>query len=175
MSFSAPSVNRLCVPFFFVISLFTIFPSIVIAATSMEKIIKEQQITQCKPQLLALAEEVIGEKPHRLHVDQPKGNQDLHPLTVVGVISYNDQDAHIQFNASPLKNGGCEVSYEEAFVLFESCIEVREQVFKKWKFIGRLSEDTFFLKHKKRLTKNATLTAVKQGTQCLVTRRNSGI
>ena len=152
-----------------------LFCSQVIAETSMAVIVEEHKLQQCKPQLLALAEGVIGKKSHRLHLHQPKGNQDRHPLTVVGVISYNDQDAHIQFNASPLADGGCEVSYEEAFVLFESCIEVREQVFKKWKFVGRLSDDTFFLQHKKRLTKNATLTAVSHGTQCLVTRRNSGI
>ncbi|MGB0663077.1 MAG: hypothetical protein ACPGMR_04750 [Pontibacterium sp.] len=145
------------------------------AQNSMEIIVDKYELQQCRPQLLSISQELIKEKPHRLHLDQPKGNQDKYPLTILGVISYNDADAQVVFNASPLADGGCEVSYVESFMITESCIEAREQVFKKWKYIGKLSDDSFFLRHKERLTRNATLTAVKNGTECLVTRRHSGI
>ncbi len=145
------------------------------AQTKMAEVLDELEIQQCRTQLMTLADEVIGEKSHRLHVDQPKGNADKYPLTVVGIISYNDRDAHVQFNASPLGDNQCEVSYIEAFALTESCLEVREQVFKKWKYVGKLSDDSFFLRHKERLTKNATLSSINHGTECLVTRRHSGI
>ncbi|MBO1254198.1 hypothetical protein J3L16_00710 [Alteromonas sp. 5E99-2] len=145
------------------------------AETSMEKIVEEHNIQLCKLPLLAIANEVIGENSHRLHVDQPKNHADKYPFTVVGIISYNDQDAQIQFNASPMVNGECEVSYQEAFALPETCIDVREQVFKKWEYVGKLSKDSFFLRHKERFTKNATLTNIKSGSECLVTRRHSGI
>lgn len=145
------------------------------AETKMSIVVEEHGIQQCKLPLLAIADEVIGKKEHRLHVDQPKQNADKYPFTVIGVISYNDSDAQVQFIAAPMINGECEVSYQEAFALTESCLEVREQVFKKWKYIGRLSDDSFFLQHKERLTKNATLTSIKSGTECLVTRRHSGI
>jgi len=78
-------------------------------------------------------------------------------------------------NTLSLDNGGCEVSYIESFALAETCIDVREQVFKKWKFVGKLSKDSFFLRHKKDLTKNATLSSINKGAGCLVTRRDSGI
>lgn len=145
------------------------------ADTSMSEIVDEYDIQQCKLPLLSLAEEVIGKNSHRLHVDQAKKHTDKYPFTVVGVVSYNDQDAQVQFHAAPMVNGECEVSYQEAFALPETCIAVREQVFKKWKYVGRLSDDSFFLRHKERLTKNATLTSIKSGSECLVTRRHSGI
>lgn len=144
------------------------------ADTSMSVIVEEHDIEQCKIPLLAIADELIGTNVHRLHVDQPKLHADKYPFTVVGVISYKDDDAQVQFNASPMVNGECEVSYQEVFVSPENCLEVREQTFKKWEYVGRLSKNSFFLRHKERLTKNATLTSVKSGTECLVTRRHSG-
>lgn len=145
------------------------------AETSMSIIVKEHKIEQCKLQLLTIADEVIGKKEHRLHVDQPKQNANNYPFTVVGIISYNDQDTQIQFQASPLPNNECEASYQESFSLPENCLAVREQVFKKWEYVGKLSDDSFFLRHKKRFTKNATLTSINAGNECLVTRRHSGI
>ncbi len=145
------------------------------AETSMAKVVEEHGIQQCKMPLLAIAQEVIGENTHRLHADQPKNNADKYPFTVIGVISYNDQDAQIQFNAAPMINGECEVSYQEVFALPETCIAVREQVFKKWEYVGKLSKDSFFLRHKERFTKNATLTSIKSGSECVITRRHSGI
>ena len=145
------------------------------AETSMSIIVEEHDIQQCKLPLLSIADELIGKNSHRLHVDQPKHHADKYPFTVVGVISYNDQDAQVVFNASPVVNGECEVSYQEVFALPETCLAVREQVFKKWEYVGKLSDDSFFLRHKERLTKNATLTSIKSGSECLVTRRHSGI
>ena len=145
------------------------------AETSMTQILDEEGIQTCRPQLLAFAEEVIGVKEHRLYLYQPKGNQDKYPFSITGVISYHDQEAQIQFTASPMAEGGCEVTYVESFALPEPCIEVREQVFKKWKFEGRLSQKSFFLTHKDDLTKNATLSSLNSGASCLVTRRDSGI
>ncbi|PCJ32002.1 MAG: hypothetical protein COA90_04555 [Gammaproteobacteria bacterium] len=145
------------------------------AENSMKAIVDENNIEQCELQLITLAEKIIGKNEHRLYVDQPKRNADKYPITIVGVIDYHDQESHIQFNAMPIDKIGCEVSYIEAFTLPETCTTVREQVFKKWKFIGRLSENSFFLRHKKNLTQNATLSSVNHGTQCLVTKRDSGI
>lgn len=145
------------------------------AETSMSTIVEEHDIQQCKMPLIAIADELIGKNTHRLHVDQPKQHADKYPFTVIGVISYKDQDAQVQFNAAPMVNDECEVSYQEVFALPESCLEVREQIFKKWEYVGRLSKDSFFLRHKERFTKNATLTSIKSGSECLVTRRHSGI
>lgn len=159
---------------------FSIIPTMLLslnthAETSMSVIVEEHGIQQCKQPLLSIANELIGKKSHRLHVDQPKHNADKYPFTVVGVISYNDRDAQVQFSAAPMINGECEVSYQESFALTETCLTVREQVFKKWEYIGKLSDDSFFLRHKERFTKNATLTSIKSGSECLVTRRHSGI
>lgn len=153
----------------------TMFSLNTYAETSMSVIVKEHGIEQCKKPLLTIAEELIGKKSHRLHVDQPKQHADKYPFTVVGVISYNDQDSQVQFNATPMLDNKCEVSYQEVFTILESCLVAREQVFKKWEYVGKLSEDSFFLRHKKRFTKNATLTSIKSGSECLITRRHSGI
>ena len=144
------------------------------AETSMTVILDEPEIQQCRTQLIDLAEEVIGVKEHRLYLYQPKRNQDKYPFRITGVIGYHDQEAQITFSASPMTEG-CEVSYVESFSLPEPCVEIREQVFKKWKFEGRLSEESFFLTHKKNLTKSATLTSIQSGAACLITRRDSGI
>lgn len=132
-------------------------------------------IKTCRAQLVTIAEDVIGNLPHRLHIDKPKGNLDNYPFAVVGVVTYNDREAQLQFTASPMAGGGCEVTSLESFFLPEACVEVREQVFKKWKFVGRLSEDSFFLRHKDELTRNATLSAQDSGASCMVSRRYSGI
>ncbi|MCV2403286.1 hypothetical protein OFY17_10380 [Marinomonas sp. C2222] len=145
------------------------------AETSMSVIVEEHKIELCKAPLIAIADELIGENAHRLHVDQPKHNADKYPFTVIGVVSYKDRDAQVQFNAAPMINNECEVSYQETFALPETCLAVREQVFKKWEYVGRLSDDSFFLRHKERFTKNATLTSTQQGAGCLVSRRHSGI
>ncbi|GAB3488844.1 hypothetical protein [Marinomonas epiphytica] len=145
------------------------------AETKMIEIVDEHNIQQCRQPLLAIADEIIDKKEHRLYVDQPKSHADKYPFTVIGVITYNDQDSQVVFNASPMVNGECEVSYQEVFALPETCLAVREQVFKKWEYVGRLSDDSFFLRHKERLTRNATLTSIKSGSECLVTRRHSGI
>ncbi|MFT2098342.1 hypothetical protein ACMUMQ_08315 [Marinomonas sp. 2405UD66-6] len=159
---------------FSTISLFTVSLN-AHAETSMSVIAEEHEIEQCKQPLIAIADELIGKNEHRLYVDQPKHHANKYPFTVIGVISYNDQDAQVQFNAAPMVNGECEVSYQEVFALPETCLAVREQVFKKWEYVGRLSKDSFFLRHKERLTRNATLTSIKSGSECLVTRRHSGI
>jgi len=145
------------------------------AQTKMVDVVNEHGIEQCKAQLLTIAEDVIGVKEHRLHLDQPKGNVDSYPFAVIGVLTYNDREAQLQFTASPMGQGGCEVTSLEAFTIPETCVDVREQVFKKWKFVGRLSEQSFFLRHKEQLTRNATLTSTNSGAGCLVTRRHSGI
>jgi hypothetical protein len=145
------------------------------AETSMSVIVEEHEIEQCKMPLIAIADELIGKNVHRLHVDQPKLHADKYPFTVIGVISYKDDDAQVQFNAFPMVNGECEVSYQEVFEAPENCLEVREQIFKKWEYVGRLSKDSFFLRHKERFTKNATLTSIRSGSECLVTRRHSGM
>lgn len=147
----------------------------VIADTSMTEVLDEHGIVGCKPQLEALADSVIGENEHRLHLYQPKRHADKYPFSVTGIISYRDQEAQIEFNASPMIQGGCEVSYVESFALPETCVKIREEVFKKWKFVGRLSDKSFFLHHKKELARNATLTSINSGAACLITRRNSGI
>jgi hypothetical protein len=147
----------------------------VIADTSMTEVLDEHGIVGCKPQLEALADSVIGENEHRLHLYQPKRHADKYPFSVTGIISYRDQEAQIEFNASPMIEGGCEVSYVESFALPETCVKIREEVFKKWKFVGRLSDKSFFLHHKKELARNATLTSINSGSACLITRRDSGI
>jgi len=51
------------------------------AETSMSVVLDEQHIQQCRPQMLSLAEAVIGKKEHRLHLEQPKRNADKYPFS----------------------------------------------------------------------------------------------
>ena len=143
--------------------------------TSMNIIVEKYHLKQCANELITIADQVIGSKKHRLHpvFATEKSNHRL--VTISGVLSYRDRKSHIVFSSSPTTEqlNGCDVSYNESFVIASPCILVREEVFKKWPYKGRLNDDTQVFVNKKDNKKLAYLTNASDNAYCLVSIKKS--
>ena len=145
------------------------------AGTSMDLIVNKYQFNQCANQLTTIAEEVIGTKEHRLLPVFATNQANYRLVTITGVINYRDRQSHIVFSASPSgkDSTGCDVSYNESFVFASPCILVREEVFKKWPFKGKLNNNTQVFVNKNDHKKLAYLTNATDSAYCLVSIKKS--
>lgn len=133
---------------------------------------------ECKTILIDAAEIMIGPKRHRI-IENPSSNGDIFSAFIL--LSYNDQESHINFTAIPSEQG-CNVGYNESFEINIPCVDARESLFKRWRLLGKLSDSTIVMRYdfprdKKTLPKNendranAYLTQTRRGTACLVTKK----
>lgn len=160
-----------------------LFGTVVSAETKMPAVLKELNLANpCKQTLVALAEEIIGPKEHRI-IENKVTDSNIFEAFIL--LSYNDQESHLNFTAVPTAKG-CKVSYSESFDVRTPCVEARESLFKRWRMLGKLSQTTTvfrydFPRNKKQLPENendratAYLTQTRRGTSCLVTRKRQNI
>ncbi len=153
------------------------------AQSKMSQVLVETNLPPaCKNILLDFAEALIGPKKHRI-LRNPSAHVPFFQAFML--LSYNDQDSHVQFSAIPTADG-CEVSYSESFEINTPCMEAREALFKRWQLIGKLSETTAVLRYdhprdKKTLPADendrasAYLTQTRNGEACLVTKKQQHI
>lgn len=153
------------------------------AETKMPEVLADTDLpNSCKQRLIAVAEEIIGPKRHRIIENKVT---DSNIFKAFMLLTYNDQESHINFTAVPTADG-CKVSYSESFDIKTPCVDARESLFKRWRFLGKLSQTTTVFRYdyprnKKELPENeddrgiAYLTQTRRGTSCLVTKKQQNI
>ncbi len=139
------------------------------ADTSINQITQEYGIKTCAPLLKEVAELAIKKRTHRIHAASPRQQKDEGLFNALGVVSYRDRDSHLVITAAPDGEAHCEATYAETFVLGTPCVVAREEVFKKWDFKGKLTENTLVLSHRKSVSRLAYLTPALDGSVCMVT------
>ncbi|MCF2858133.1 hypothetical protein L1286_11670 [Pseudoalteromonas sp. SMS1] len=142
------------------------------AQNSIDTIIEKYNVAHCISELSTLASDVIGSKKHRLLVSNQTSKGDFESLLVSGVLEYKDRQSHVIFSMSH-SGGHCDVAYKESFAVKNPCIVVREEVFKKWQFKGKLNDQTHVFSHKRDDNFVGYMTSTKDGSYCLVSRQKS--
>lgn len=96
----------------------------------------------CKSLLVGSADLLIGRNAHRLYLD-PRAPVSETPV-INGIIAYRDRHAAISFHAYHAGND-CRVAVEESFVLDDPCVTGREEILRKWTYLGKLDDQTIVL------------------------------
>lgn len=150
------------------------------ADTSMSILLEKQNLdylASCKGKLLQMADTVVGKREHRLFAAEPKTAKEpsdavakgVGVFYVSGVVSYRDRDVHVGFTAMPQGKKTCQVLVTKSFTVKEPCIAVREEIFKKWDYLGQLNPQTMVLRNKKMPAEQALLSNQFMGKACLAT------
>lgn len=141
----------------------------VYAETSMETVLDEANISQCRSELIAAADAVIGKNVHRLYLPPLQLGQDMPAVT--GIIAFHDRHAQVRFQAQAV-DGVCRINVRETYVFSDPCPTIRTEVFKRWDMLGKLDDYTWVLKKAKRVRYPQTAylsDAIRGHTNCLVT------
>lgn len=157
------------------------------AETSMSQLMKQSELTHCRKPLIQAAEQVIGKREHRLLEAKPvqekavadskendskkKGSAADKLFHASGVVSYRDRDVHVSFTATEVGAAACQVVTTKSFTVKEPCIAVREEVFKKWDYLGQLNPLTMVMQNRKNPAEQAFLSNQFSGRACLATTR----
>lgn len=130
-----------------------------LAESSMPKVLEQEPGSVCKSVLIDAAAQVIEFREHRLVLTS---STQQGATQVVGYQSYNDRDMQLSFFASENSDGKCLLSIEKIFVINEPCIVTREEVFRKWQYLGKLAQDNsnFVLQSHRNADENAYLTEI---------------
>lgn len=158
------------------------------AETSMSRLVKQSELTHCRQPLIQAAEQVIGKRAHRLlgaggsqeqaATDRKNGESKKKDSAAAdklfhasGVVSYRDRDVHVSFTATQVGAEACQVVTTKSFTVKEPCIAVREEVFKKWDYLGQLNPLTMVMQNRKNPAEKAFLSNQFSGRACLATTR----
>jgi hypothetical protein len=152
----------------------TIFSTSSLAKTSMEKVLAAKTAPVCAADLTELARNTIGLNKHRLLELNGQASQQQSSF-VSGVIQYKDRQSHVVYSATEDKQGNCMVTFQETFTVKSPCILVREEVFKKWQYQGKLNNHTMVFRNQKDISMSAMLSDASDGSYCLVSRNKSGV
>ena len=125
--------------------IFSILPISAYATTSMDRI-AEQQTIPCVDELSRLAADTLKENPHRMLAQQEESGAH-HLFNAFTVVQYRDRSSHVVFNAVENKQGGCDMSVTESYILQTSCSDARHEAFSKWDFQGKMDDQTFVLEN----------------------------
>lgn len=149
----------------------------------------ENSQSPCKAALLAVGNDLIGDKTHFLQqitvlADTHKNTKDTSEtktkpasrlaskaaagkhIRLSGVLNYHDRPSHVRLTAYP-QGEGCFVSYQLDYQLNIPCVAAREEAFGKWLHKGKLSEKTNYYVHKRKPNKSAYLTSIQRDVQCM--------
>ncbi len=108
--------------------------------------------------------------PIRTHPIVDTTSPTTHSFSALIVVDYRGDDSHITLTASPTADGKCDVVYMENFAFPEPCPIAREELFKKWHFIGKMKNtQVYTFRRDKQLF--GYLTDQGLGKFCLVTKR----
>lgn len=143
------------------------------ADTSMNTLVKDYPHSVCQKKLIDLANKEIRVLKHRLHSvhEEYKTNADgiaITPFSVFGVVDYHDRSQLVNFIATPVSNEHCDVQIIKQYVIDNPCVRLREDSFKRWSFLGKLSDGVFVLKRNRRENETAYLGHYAHGTQCQI-------
>ena len=141
----------------------------IFAKNSMSKVLEGFDTNPCYNTLVTAADETIKQNQHRLMATYQEAGK--MPHFVSGVIEYKDRLSQVMFAASG-SNNACKVVVKEAFTVKLPCITVRQEVFKRWQFKGKLNNHTMVVQHMRKPNQKAIMSDASDGTYCLVTRLN---
>ncbi|MBQ4862531.1 hypothetical protein J8L98_12620 [Pseudoalteromonas sp. MMG013] len=144
-----------------------------LAKTSMEKVLAAKANPVCAAQLIELATNTIGLNKHRL-LELNSQSKQLLSSFVSGVIEYKDRQSHVVYAATKDTQGQCAVTFQETFTVKSPCILVREEVFKKWQYQGKLNSNTMVFKNQRDTSMSGMLSDASDGSYCLVSRHKNG-
>ncbi|MBQ4851385.1 hypothetical protein [Pseudoalteromonas sp. MMG012] len=144
------------------------------AKTSMDKVLAAKANPVCAAQLIELATNTIGLNKHRL-LELNSQSKQLHSSFVSGVIEYKDRQSHVVYAATKDIQGQCSVTFQETFTVKSPCILVREEVFKKWQYQGKLNSNTMVFKNQRDTSMSGMLSDASDGSYCLVSRHKNGV
>ena len=145
------------------------FSAGLLAETSMTKVLSGFEGENCYQVLVNAANDTIKQNKHRLMATYQEAN--TVPHFVSGVIEYKDRQSQVMFAASEF-NTACKVVVKEAFTVKLPCITVRQEVFKRWQFKGKLNSNTLVVQHVRKPKLQGILSDASDGSYCLVTRQN---
>ena len=114
-----------------------------LATTSIDKLLQQQPVKNCQQSISAIADQVVKSNKHRFH--RPESAFSLAQFSALGVIEYRDRNSHLNITTTTNTDGRCESIVTETFVVPHPCITAREEVFKKWQFVGKLNAATLVL------------------------------
>lgn len=137
--------------------------------TSMNTVTDLLKLKTCKNTLNALASELIGTKEHRLLSYSKQGDKEL--FNALMVLEYHDRTAHVNFSAMAKADGTCDANYTSSFFVNVPCALAREEVIKRFIYVGQLSGKTQIFKHKRKPHLQAMISPANRGRGCLVTHK----
>lgn len=137
--------------------------------TSMNKVTELLALNACKKPLNDLAADLIGIKKHRLLSYSKSGDGEL--FNALMVLEYHDRTAHVNFSAMAKKDGSCDANYTSSFFVNVPCALAREEVVKKFVYVGQLNAKTQIFKHKRKPHLQAMISPANRGKGCLVTHK----
>ncbi len=108
--------------------------------------------------------------PIRTHPIIAQKSPTQHSFSALTVVDYRGDDSHITITASPTSDTTCDVIYMETFAFPEPCAIAREELFKKWNFIGKMKETQVYT-FRRDQNLFGYLTQQGAGEFCLVTKR----
>jgi hypothetical protein len=128
----------------------------------------EVGMQQCLQTTKELSEFVLDGHAHGSHDMWGTEAPNDRPFDSLIVKEYSDGDSHISMTIMP-REGACDWSYTETYVVEQSCSVIREEWFGDMKYTGALRDISVALHNDEGL--NVYLTPVVAGEMCLVTKR----
>jgi hypothetical protein len=125
---------------------------------------REKGVTQCAPAVNIVANWLNDKQGQPLSLwHQTAPNAHAAMLTVGR--KYTDSTGLANITASPLADGGCDVTFAQTLATGETCTSLRETTFKKWAYTGEIAGLPLY---DDPTTSNVTVTLLAQGTSCVI-------
>lgn len=156
--------------FFLVLGLLSA-ANVCVGKTVIESQAVENGVVKCESAIKSTADFIIKDKAHATHSTWNSNDADNRLYASLTSKGYSDGDSHVTVIAAPTLSGKCDTTYVESFAMQKTCMVVREEVFKSWKYVGTMKKKTLILKNEGGSV-NIYLSSQGAGENlCLVTRR----
>lgn len=133
---------------------------------------KQKKVKKCLPMVEKVSNFLIEQNQHGGDATWNSKASDEHMYSALVAKRYNDGESHIHMAMAPSGNQ-CDAVYTETFVMEKSCLAVREEVFKDFRYRGTLSDTTLVLQNASSSVDVYLSNAGTNGRLCLVTRREA--
>lgn len=113
--------------------------------TSIVNMATENGVNKCRANLKVAADFILKDKAHATHASWNSKDSDNRLYSTLTTKNYSDGDSHVTVIAAPTISGKCDTTYVETFAMPKSCMLVREETFKSWKYKGTMNKKTLLL------------------------------
>lgn len=115
--------------------------------TSIVNMADENGIKSCRPQIKSVSDFIIKGSSHGTHAYWSSEDSDNRMYATLTSKGYSDGDSHVSVIAAKTSSGKCDSIYIETFALPKSCMVVREETYKEWKYTGSMNGKTLLLEN----------------------------